>query len=368
MDNLMRVLVTGHNGYVGSVMVDVLAAAGHDVVGLDTYYYEDCTLGAERAQVRAVRADVRHVRPAHLEGFDAVIHLASLPEDPSGHVDRNVVCDINHFASVRLARAARDAGVRRFLFASCASVYRGDDSGSVTEEASLAPLTAHAESKLRVERDVSRLATQGFSPVFLRSVAAYGLSPRFRADLIVNRLLGHACTTGNIPVQGHGRVWQPVVHVEDIARAFLAALEAPRDLIHNRAFNVGRTRENYQIRDIATMICEVVPGSRTTYELEAPVSAGYRVNCDELAWMLPAFRPRWTLREGIRELYDAYRRHGLTDAALSAAESKYVRINPLRRLRSLGLVDDQLHRTDAVNTSILEALTAVGGDVPSVRS
>ena len=340
----MRVLVTGHNGYIGSVMVEVLGRAGHDVVGLDTYLFEDCTFGAERLQVPAVRADVRDVNVAQLAGFDAVIHLAALSNDPLGNLNPQITYDINHLASVRLARLAREAGVRRFLFASSCSLYGvAADDGLLTEEAAFNPVTPYGESKVLVERDVSRLATDRFSPVFLRNATAYGASPRLRADVVVNSLVGYAFTTGEILIQSDGSPWRPLVHVEDISRAFLAALEAPRELVHNRAFNVGRTLENYQIREIADIVLDIVPGSRVTYAPGGgPDPRCYRVNCDELAWTLPAFQPRWTVRDGVRELFEAYQRDGLTYDDFAGAGSRYLRIKHLQRLRARGLLDDQL--------------------------
>ena len=237
----MRVLVTGHDGYIGSVMIDALVRAGHDVVGVDTYLFEACRLGAERATVPAIRADVRDLDASALSGFEAVIHLAALSNDPLGNLNPQLTYDINHLASVRLAGLAREAGVKRFLFASSCSLYglAGNDE-LLTEEAAFNPITPYGESKVRVERDVSQLATDRFSPVFLRNATAYGASPRLRADVVVNSLVGYAFTTGDILIQSDGTPWRPLVHVEDISRAFLAALEAPREAIHNQAFNVGR--------------------------------------------------------------------------------------------------------------------------------
>jgi nucleoside-diphosphate-sugar epimerase len=340
----MRVLVTGHNGYIGSVMVDVLVRAGHDVVGMDTYLFEECTLGAERAQVPGVRADVRDVDASALSGFDAVIHLAALSNDPLGNLNPQITYDINHLASVRLARLAREAGVERFLFASSCSLYGvAANDGLLTEDAAFNPITPYGESKVLVERDVSQLATDRFSPVFLRNATAYGMSPRLRADVVVNSLVGYAFTTGEIFIQSDGTPWRPLVHVEDISNAFLAVLEAPRDLIHNRAFNVGRSQENYQIREIAEMILAVVPGSRVTYAPGGtPDPRCYRVNCDELARTLPSFQPRWTVADGVRELYEAYRREDLTFDTFVGAGSRYLRLKQLQRLKERGLVDDQL--------------------------
>jgi nucleoside-diphosphate-sugar epimerase len=340
----MRVLVTGHNGYIGSVMVDVLVRAGHEVVGLDTYLFEECTLGSERAQVPAIRADVRHLEASQLAGFDAVIHLAALSNDPLSNLNPQLTYDINHLASVQLARLAREAGVERYLFASSCSLYGvAANDGLLTEQAAFNPITPYGESKVLVERDVCKLATDRFSPVFLRNATAYGMSPRLRADVVVNSLVGYAVTTGEVFIQSDGTPWRPLVHVEDISRAFLAVLEAPRELIHNRAFNVGRSQENYRISEIADMVLEIVPGSRVRYAQDGgPDPRCYRVNCDEIARTLPSFQPRWTVRDGVRELYEAYRQNGLTLENFEGPKSKYLRIKHLQRLLSSGRVDDQL--------------------------
>jgi nucleoside-diphosphate-sugar epimerase len=348
----MRVLVTGHNGYIGSVMVNVLARAGHDIVGLDTFLFEECAFAADGVQVPAIRADIRDVDVSDLSDFDAVIHLAAVPNDQRGNLNPQVTYDINHLASVRLARVAREAGVKRFLFASSCSVYGvAVDDALLAEDADLNPVTAYAESKARCEGDIARLATNRFTPVFLRNATAYGVSPRLRADVMVNNLVGHAFTTGRFGIQGNGTAWRPIVHVEDISRAYLAALEAPRSLVHNRAFNVGQTAENYQIREIADMVLETVPGSRVTYAPHAsPDPRRYRVNCDEIAWTLPAFRPQRTLRDGVRELYEAYRREGLTYERFAGDDSQYLRIGHLQRLKRNGLVDDDLRWTARLST------------------
>ena len=356
----MRVLVTGHNGYIGSVMVDVLARAGHDVVGVDTYLFEGCTFGAERAVPPALRADVRDLDVSNLSGFDAVIHLAALSNDPLGTLNPRVIYDINHHASVRLARLAREAGVKRFLFASSCSLYgRAADEGLLTEEADFNPVTSYGESKVLVERAVSQLATGSFSPVFLRSATAYGVSPRLRTDLVVNSLVGYAFTTGEILIHSDGSPWRPLVHVEDISHAFRAALEAPRHLVHNRAFNVGRTEENYQIRAIAETILEVLPGSRVRYVPGGgPDARCYRVNCDELAWTVPAFKPRWIVRDGVRELYEAYRREGLTYGIFAGSEARYMRRRHLQRLQSSGLLNDQIRWTPSAGVQMGDAAPA----------
>src|SRR3989442_1677081 len=261
----MRVLVTGHNGYIGSVLTRMARAAGHDVVGLDTYYFEGCTLGPEERDVPALRLDLRDVTADHVAGFDAVIHLAALSNDPLGNLHAATTFAINHRASVRLAEAAKAAGVPRFLFASSCSLYGLAGDAMLTEEASFNPITPYGESKVLVERDVRRLADDRFAPVFLRNATAYGVSSRLRLDIVVNNLVGAAVSTGEILVQSDGTPWRPLVHVEDFARAFLAALHAPRAAVHNQAFNVGRTTENYRVSELAELVRQAVPGTTVRY-------------------------------------------------------------------------------------------------------
>ena len=343
----MRVLVTGHNGYIGSVMARVLSDAGHDVSGVDSYLFEECTFGDPTSDIPSFKADMRDLEVSDLDGFDAVIHLAAVSNDPLGNLNPQGTYDINHLASVRLARLARQAGVRRFLFASSCSLYGlSDGDALLTEDSAFNPITPYGESKVLVERDVSALATDDFSPVYFRNATAYGVSPRLRADIVVNSLVGYAFTTGEIRIESDGTPWRPLVHIEDISRAFLAALEAPREVIHNQAFNVGQSRENYRISEVADMVLAVVPGSRVTYAAGGgPDPRCYRVDCTKIARLLPSFRPGWTVPDGVRELYDAYRRHGLTYEEFVGSQSRYLRIKHIQRLQQAGRLDRDLRWT-----------------------
>ena len=328
----MRVLITGHNGYIGSVAAPLVRAAGHDVVGLDTYLFETCTFGNDSPAIPSLRADLRDVEPEQLRGFDAVMHFAALSNDPLGNVNPQCTYDINHLASVRLAEAAKAAGVPRFLFASSCSLYGVAGDEMLTETAAFNPITAYGESKVRVERDVSKLADDKFSPTFLRNATAYGVSPRLRGDVVINNLVALAYTTGEVLIQSDGSPWRPLVHIEDITAAFLAVLHAPRELIHNEAFNVGRSEENYRVRDLADMVQQVVPNSRVRYAgAGGPDPRCYRVNCDKIAATLPEFKPRWNVRRGMEQLYEAFRRFDLTREEFEG--DKYLRIKHILKLQ-----------------------------------
>lgn len=339
----MKVLVTGHEGYLGAVMTRVLTEAGHDVVGLDTKLFEGCDFNGAPDPVPHLVADVRDVAGRQVEGFDAIIHLAALCNDPLGSMNPEATYDINYRATVRLAELGKEAGVERFLFASSCSLYGVAGDAILDETASFNPITPYGESKVMAEAGLSELADDDFSPTYLRNATAYGVSPRLRADVVLNNLVAYAYTTGEILILSDGTPWRPIVHAEDIARAFLAVLEAPRDRIHDEAFNVGATEENYQVSELAEIVRDTVPGSVVRYGEDAgPDPRSYRVSCDKLPSVIPSFVPRWNARDGARELYEAYQRHGLTrDEFLG---SRYMRLKRIMELMEQGEVDDAMRR------------------------
>lgn len=342
----MKVLVTGHRGYIGVEMVPVLRAAGHEIVGLDTGYYDECDFRAPPDEVPNLNLDLRDITAAPLRGFDAVIHLAALSNDPLGNVNPELTYDINLHASVKLARAAKEAGVSRFLFSSSCSLYGAGGDGFLDETAAFNPVTAYGESKVRVEQEVSTIADARFSPVYLRNATAYGVSRRLRADIVVNNLVGHALTTGKVLLQSDGTPWRPLVHIRDIIHAFETMLKAPREIIHNQAFNVGRTSENYQIRDVANLVAEIVPNCAVSFAAGASADArDYRVDFSKIEKTLPGFHPTWTLRKGIEEMYRAYR-----DGEMTAEEflgPRYYRLRTVQGLKDRGVLTEDLRHASA---------------------
>ena len=337
----MRVLVTGDRGYIGTVLMPVVAAAGHEVVGLDTDLYEQCTFGEWQPAFPSIRKDLRDIEASDLKGFDAIIHLAGLSNDPLGNLNPDLTYDINHRASVRLARLAKEAGVPRYLFSSSCSTYGAAGEKIMDEAAEFNPVTPYGHSKVLVEQDVTKLASPNFSPTFLRNATAYGLSPRHRFDLVLNNLVAWAFATGRVFIKSDGTPWRPIVHIEDISRAFLAILEAPRELVHNQAFNVGSSEENYQIRDLAEIVKETVPGCQIEFAADAgPDKRSYRVDFSRIAKTLPGFKPQWTARKGAQQLYEAYRKIGLRLEDFEGP--RYMRIDHIRKLLASGQLDASL--------------------------
>ncbi|MGI9534362.1 MAG: NAD-dependent epimerase/dehydratase family protein [Thermodesulfobacteriota bacterium] len=350
----MRVLVTGHKGYIGSVMVPMLLKEGHDVVGLDSDLYVRCNFGEFDDAVPNIKKDIRDVELSDLEGFDAIIHLAGLSNDPLGDLDPELTFGINYLASVNLAKLAKKAGVKRFVFSSSCSNYGASGDNIIDENAEFKPVTIYGRSKVLVEKDVSKLADSKFCPTFLRNATAYGVSPRLRFDLVLNNLVAWAFTTGHVHIKSDGSPWRPIVHIEDISSAFIAVLNSPEELVNNKAFNVGATEENYQIREIAKIVKDTVPGSKIEFAKNAgPDKRCYRVNCDEVL-KLTGFKPKWNATLGAKQLYKTYKNIGLELEDFEGP--RYKRIDHIRQLLATGELDPTLRWSQSVKTQKAEAL------------
>lgn len=344
MTTRQKVLLTGHRGYIGSVMAPALVAAGHDVVGLDTGYFDECTLVPDRVGITAIEKDLRDVTPADLKGFDAVVHLAALSNDPIGNLRADWTGSINLDGSVRLAEMSREAGVRRFLFSSSCIMYGMSEAAEVDETSPLDPKTEYARSKAVAEAAINQLASDNFSPTYLRNGTVYGLSPRMRFDTVFNDLIGSAVSKGKITVFSDGKPWRPVVHVKDVARAFAHVLNAPLDLIHNQAFNTGADTLNHQVITLAEIAAETVPGC--TLEVVANAGADqrtYKSNFAKFARTFPDFEFEWTPRKGAQELLEAFRAVGLT--VDNFTDARFTRLRWLRKLLDEGALDADLRWT-----------------------
>ncbi len=337
----MRILVTGHKGYIGSVLTPMLVEQGHEVVGLDASFFDQCNFGESSPEIPHINKDIRDITIKDVKGCDAIIHLAGLSNDPLGNLNPSLTYEINHVATVRLAKLASDVGVARFIFSSSCSNYGAAGDSFLDESAKFRPVTPYGRSKVMAEKELTKLANSNFSPTFLRNATVYGLSPRLRFDLVLNNLVAWAFTTGKVFLKSDGTPWRPVIHVEDVSRAFIATLNASRDKIHNQAFNVCITEENYQVRRLAEIVEETVPGSSIEFSRNAgPDKRNYRVDASKLFTTLPEFKPKWNVRLGARQLYEAYRRVGLQLEDFEGP--RYKRIDHIKKLMKTHLLDASL--------------------------
>jgi len=337
----VRVLVTGSQGYIGTVLTPLLISEGHEVTGLDSDLYRQCTYGDSMPDIPLIRKDIRDVEAGDLEGHDAIIHLAALSNDPLSDLNPQLTFDINHKAAVRLALLAKGVGIGRFLFSSSCSTYGAAGDDMLNEEAKFNPVTPYGLSKVLVERDVSAMADDTFSPTFLRNATAYGVSPRMRFDLVLNNLMAWAFTTGKVYLKSDGTPWRPIVHIEDISRAFLAMLNSPREVIHNKSFNVGVNQENYRISELAEIVRETVPGCKVEYATDAgPDKRCYRADFSKYEMAFPGYPLRWDARKGAQQLYDSYGNFRFSHSEFEGP--RYKRIDHIKMLIREGRIDENL--------------------------
>ncbi len=343
----MRVLVTGTEGYIGSLLAPILIQRGHEVVGIDTGYYRDGWLYSRQAdtplQAMTINKDLRNITREDLEGFDAVVHLAELSNDPLGQNKPEITHKINHLGSVNIAKLCKEVGVKRFVYTSSCSVYGAGTSDFLDESSATNPQTAYAECKVNVERDLSQLADNTFSPVYLRNGTAYGASPRMRFDIVLNDLSALAWTEKNIAMLSDGQPWRPLVHVLDICKAIYCSLEAPADSIHNQIFNVGDSTANYQVKEIAEIVGNEFPGCKVTFGDSTGDNRSYRVNFDKITNNLPGFSCDWNAEKGAEQLHSVFKQ---IDMSVETFKAKpFTRLKQLNYLIATNQIDDEFFWT-----------------------
>jgi nucleoside-diphosphate-sugar epimerase len=340
---MKKIIVTGHNGFIGTLLVNLLIEKGYEVIGIDTNYYgKDCGFYPFQPKIKEINKDTREIIISDLEGAYAICHLAALSNDPMGELNQELTFDINHLASVKIAEMAKKAGVEKFIYSSSCSLYgmAGGES-ALTEEAEFGPITAYAKSKVYSERDILPMSNQDFCVTFLRNATAYGVSQKLRLDLVVNNLVGWAVTTNQIRMMSDGSPWRPIVHAEDIARAFIAVIETPKEVVNRQSYNVGLNSENYQVKDIANMVQKVIPSCEVVFTGEhGSDSRTYRVNFDKIANQLPNFKPKWNLKTGIEQVYESYQRLGMNDEKFNGRY--FIRLKQLQYLIQSKLINENL--------------------------